>query len=175
MSYIMNHPGRFITGLTTVLAAAGVAVGSGATFTASSANPTNTFTAGTLTQSNSKNGTAIVTGTNMKPGDVKSGEVTIKNTGSLAGDFTLTESDRSNAFTAGKLKLKIVKKSAPTVALYEGDFGAVTPNPIVLEKFDPAEENTYVFTVTLDATAGNVDQGKSATATYTWDATQSPD
>lgn len=71
---------RTLTALATVVAAVGVAIGSGATFTAQSANPANTLTSGTLTMSNTKAGVAIVSGVNAKPGDVNTGQVTIKNT-----------------------------------------------------------------------------------------------
>jgi hypothetical protein len=106
---LARSPRRTIAGLATVLAALGVAVGSGATFNAQTANPSNTFTAGTLTHTNSKNGVAIVTGSNLKPGDVRTGETTITNTGSLAGTFQLSEVGDTNGFTTGKLHLKIVE------------------------------------------------------------------
>ena len=93
-----DRPAAPIAGLATVLAALGVAVGSGATFSAQTANPSNKFTAGTLTHTNSKNGVAIVTGSNLKPGDVRTGETTITNTGSLAGTFQLSEVGDTNGF-----------------------------------------------------------------------------
>ena len=60
---------------------------------------------------NAKAGAAILTASNMKPGDPASkGTVDIKNTGSLAGAFTLTrgtvvDSDGSNPMSA---KLNVV-------------------------------------------------------------------
>jgi len=165
---------RIIAGLATALAATGVAVGSGATFTSQTANPANTFTSGTLTQTNSKAGASILTGSNMKPGDVKTGEVTIKNTGSIAGDFKLSEKNAANAFNAGSLKLKIedVSTATPT-QVYSGDLGGVAGAGIALGSYAAGEQHTYKFTVTLDQNAPNTDQGKSATADYQWDAVQS--
>ena len=64
---MLSHK-RAIVGLATILAATAVAVGSGATFTSETANAESSFVSGTLTQSNSKDGVAIVTGANMKPG-----------------------------------------------------------------------------------------------------------
>ena len=63
------NPRRALAALATVLVAVGVTVASGASFTAQTANPSNTFTAGTLTMTNSKAGAAILTASNMKPGD----------------------------------------------------------------------------------------------------------
>src|SRR3954462_3087317 len=86
----IRHPRRTIAALATGLAAAGVAVGSGADFSSQSANPANTFTAGTLTTDNSRANAAIFTPENMKPGaPAQTGTVDIANTGSLAGVFSL--------------------------------------------------------------------------------------
>ena len=163
---------RIVAGLATALAAVGVAAGSGATFTAQSANPSNTFTSGTLTMANSKSGASIVTGSNMKPGDVKSGEVTITNTGSIAGKFTLSEKNAASGFGAGSLDLRIVDTTAGDKVVFDGEVGKLTAGGIALGTFQPEEAHTYRFTVTLDQTAPNADQGKSATADYQWDAVQ---
>ena len=51
-----SSPRALLLGLGTIGLAAAVTVGSGADFTSSTANPSNVFTAGTLSHSNSKNG-----------------------------------------------------------------------------------------------------------------------
>src|SRR3954453_2791204 len=82
---------RTLATLALGLLAVATAVGSGADFTARTANPSNTFSAGTLSMENSKDGTAILNADNLKPGgDPKTGGVDIKNTGSIDGAFTLT-------------------------------------------------------------------------------------
>ena len=48
--------------------AASAVVGSGAVFTSTSANPANVFTAGNLHHTNSRDGSAILTASSMKPG-----------------------------------------------------------------------------------------------------------
>ena len=68
---LLIHPKRTLGVLALVLIAVGIAVGSGANFSASSANPSNTFTAGTLTMSNSNDAAAILTASNWKPGDTR--------------------------------------------------------------------------------------------------------
>jgi hypothetical protein len=167
---LATSPLKTIAALATVLAAAGVAVGSGATFTAQSASPTNSFTSGTLLQSNSKgDGVTIVTGSNLKPGDVRTGQTTITNTGTLAGTFTLSEVNDSNAFRAGVLDLVIDQVSGGvTTNVYTGDLGGV--GSVDLGSFAPNEARTYKYSVTLDAAASNnTDQGKTATADYVFD------
>ena len=62
------NPRRSLAALATVLVAVGITGASGANFNASSANPTNVFTAGTLTMSNSKANAAILTASNLRPG-----------------------------------------------------------------------------------------------------------
>src|SRR3712207_5743215 len=85
-----RQPRRTVAALATVLAAAGVAVGSGADFTSRSANPANTFSAGTLAIDDSRDGAAIFTPSNMKPGGApQTGTVDIQNRGTIAAAFTL--------------------------------------------------------------------------------------
>jgi hypothetical protein len=86
-----------------VLAAAALAASS-ASFTATSANPGNMFTSGTLTMSNSHPGVAILNASLMVPGDTTlPGTVTITNTGDVDGRFYLTIKKSADA---GKTELK---------------------------------------------------------------------
>ena len=171
MRFLLNNPRRALAALFTALAATAVAVGSGADFSSHSANPANTFSSGTLVQSNSKSGVAIVTGSNLKPGDVRSGEVTITNTGSLAGTFRLTETNAANGFGAGDITLKIDDVSGKTpVNVYSGDIGKVAAGGIGLGSYAVGEARTYRFTATFAQGSPNSDQGKVATADYEWDA-----
>ena len=169
---LRSNPRRSLATLVTVLAAGGVAVGSGADFTASTANAGNAITSGTLTQSSSRGSAAVVTGANLKPGDSTTGTVTITNTGSLAGTFTLSELAASTAFQAGSLSLKVedVTTAASPVTVYSGEFQSAGTK--ALGSFAAGAARTYKFTVTLAQSAGNADQGKAASATFQWDATQ---
>jgi len=172
MRFLTRNPRRSVLALITALAATAAAVGSGADFSSHSANPANTFSSGTLVQSNSKNGVAIVTGSNLKPGDVRSGEVTITNTGSLAGTFKLSESSASNGFGAGDMSLKVEDVTGPKTAdVYSGDIGKVPSAGINLGSYAAGEARTYRFTATFAEGSPNSDQGKVARADYEWDAT----
>jgi hypothetical protein len=161
---------KVLVPLATLLAAGAVAVGSGATFTAQSANAASTVTSGTLLHSNSKAGAQIFGLSNLKPGDVVNGSVVIQNTGTLPGTFTLRETASSNGFGAGMLTLTI-KDGATT--LYDGNFGDLADDAqVALGEFAAGASKTYTFTVALDAAATDSEQGKRATAEYQWVATQ---
>ena len=182
LSYVARRPGRALLGLAALVAATAVAVGSGASFTASSANPSNTFAAGTLSILNSKEGLAVLTASNMKPGDSATGTVDVQNSGSLSGAFTLSrsnivDSDGTNPLSA---KLNLVVKDC-------GDFSSGTPTcdagdpqaysgtiaamgSVALGTFAAAEKHRYEFAVTFDSSAGNAYQGDSSSVQFDWNA-----
>jgi spore coat-associated protein N len=182
---LASNPRRTLGVLAAVLLATAIAIGSGATFTAQSSNPNNSFATGTLTMSNSLANAAILTASNMKPGDSATGTLDIQNTGSLSGTYSLsrsalTDSDNSNPLSA---KLDLVVKDC-------GDFSSGTPtcdagDPVKytgtlaamssaasLGTFAANEKHRYQFTVTLNSGAGSVYEGATSTATFQWDATQ---
>jgi len=168
---------KILVPLATVLAASAVAVGSGATFTSQTGNTVSAVTSGTLTQSNSKDGKAIFTLTNMKPGDTLTGSLTLTNTGSLPATFSLTETSSTNGFgslgtpAVNDLSLMISEPSGAPV--YSGDFGGLADGvKNTLGVWQPNEAHTYVFTVKLSQDAPNADQGKTASASYAWDSVQ---
>src|ERR1700734_2888742 len=83
-------PRKVLLAFGALLVVAAVAVGSGANFNSTSANPSNVFTAGTISSSNSKASAAILTASNIVPGNTATGTVDIKNTGSASGTFPLS-------------------------------------------------------------------------------------
>lgn len=167
---------RTLGALTAALIASGVAIGSGANFSTSTQNPGNSFTAGTLEQTNSKDGLKILPGLgNMKPGDSQTDTVTITNDGSLAGTFTLTQVTPSNGFenlTGGDnvldLKIEDVTDTAAPATVYDGDFHEAATQ--ALGSFAAAEDRTYKFTVSLASAATNASQGAVAGSTFKWDS-----
>jgi spore coat-associated protein N len=159
--------------LATVVLASAFLVGSGAVFTSSSANPSNVFTAGTFTQTNSKDGAAIATFANMKPGDVATGSVTIQNTGSLAGDFILSMVKTGDtAGTGGGHLYDVLQLTVMdgTNEVYVGALNAFTTRAAVL--YAAGASHTYDFTVTFPSASGNTYQASSATVEFDWNATQ---
>jgi hypothetical protein len=183
---LARRPKRTLAALATVLVAVGVTVASGADFTAASANPSNTFSAGTLSISNSKDNAAILTASNMRPGDpATTGTVAIANTGSLSGVFSLSrqapvDSDGTNPLS-GKLNVTIVDCGlysggvAPTcgdgddVSVYSGTLAGMTGSK-ALGTYQAADKHLYKFSVALDSSAGNAYQGGSSSVEFDWNA-----
>ena len=179
-------PRKVLLAFGALLVVAAVAVGSGANFNSTSANPSNVFTAGTISSSNSKASAAILTATNIVPGNTATGTVDIKNTGTASGTFTLTHTAPvDNPVSPGlskKLTLTIVDHGDPTcvtscpadVTLYSGTIFA-EPSTIALGTFAPNAQHSYVFTMTFPDSglngADNVYQGASTTVAYNWFST----
>jgi len=180
LSALAAHPRRTVGALAVVLAAVGITVGSGADFTAKSANPANTFTAGTLSIGNSNPSSAILSATNLKPGYVKTGTVDIENTGSVPGTFKLATSNVvDTASLLGQLDLKVEDcglysgTTAPscstgTSVVYNGKANAIPST--ALGSFAANAKHRYQFSVTMPTTIANTFQGKTASVEFDWDA-----
>ncbi len=176
------RPKRTLGVLAGVLAAAGIAIGSGAAFTATAANPNNTFTAGTLSITNTPS-TALFTASNLKPGDVSTGQVDIENSGSLAGAFTLSRTALTNSDATYPMSAKLnvlvedcgdFSSGTPTCVagdpdIYSGTLDAMSGS-YALGNYAAADKHRYKFTVTFDSSADNNYQGDNSTATFRWDA-----
>jgi spore coat-associated protein N len=177
-------PRKVLAGLFAVLAAASIAVGSGANFNSASANPSNVFSGGTLAQSNSKTGAAILTASGLKPGGTATGTVDIANTGSVTGAFTLTKSAAVDTPTgttlSTKLTVVITDQGDPTctvscpapATVYSGTLAGM--GPITLGNFAANAKHRYQFVVTFpdSGTQGgdNAYQGASTTVDYSFTA-----
>ncbi|MEX5271592.1 TasA family protein [Kocuria sabuli] len=163
---------RVLVPLAGLAAAAALAVGSGADFTSNSVNSANAYTTGTLTQANSKANSAIFALDNLKPGDTLNGTVTITNSGSLPATFKLSETATNGFTTKSNLKLTITEAGSAT-PVWSGTFGDLTTaGPKDLGTWEAGAAKTFVFSVTLAQSADNTEQGKTATATYSWNAVQ---
>jgi hypothetical protein len=190
LRFLAANPRLALGALLTLLLAAGAVVGSGADFTASSANPANTFSAGTLSISHSKEGSAVLTASGLRPGGAAAnGTVDIQNSGDMSGVFTLSrtapaDSDGTNPLS-GKLNLTVVdcgawSGGAPAcgdgddVTKYSGGTIAQmgTAGHLVggLGTYAGSEKHRYQFTVQLDGTAGNAYQGDTSSVEFDWNA-----
>jgi hypothetical protein len=183
------NPRLALGALLTLLLAAAAVVGSGADFTASSANPANTFAAGTLTISNSKEGAAVLSASGLRPGNSATGTVDIENTGDLSGVFTLSrtapvDSDSANPLS-GKLNLTVIDcgtfaGGTPTcgdgndVTVYNGgtiaQMGTVGHTANSLGTYQANDKHRYQFTIQLDNSAGNAYQGDTSSVEFDWAA-----
>ncbi|HEX8086107.1 MAG TPA: TasA family protein [Solirubrobacteraceae bacterium] len=193
IAFLIKQPKRALGALAVLVAATGVVVGSGANFSASTANPTNTFSAGTLSMSNSKNGAAILSASGLKPGDTPTtGTVDIQNTGSLAGNFSVSRTSLTNTDATNPLsgKLNLVIKDCgewPDPSTVEpcgdGDDTTVYGSPaatvaamtsaVSLGNYSANEKHRYEFSVQLDSSATDAYQNGQSTVEFTWNAVQS--
>ena len=180
-SLTRSSPRKLVASMGMLLAATAVAVGSGADFNSTSANPSNVLSAGNLDQSNSKAGAAVLTVSLLKPGATSSGTVDIKNTGDIAGTFTLAKSNlvdtpTSPAFSS-KLTLKIEDMGDPActvscpdpVEKYSGTVADM--GTIALGSFAADEAHQYKFTVTFPngtPATDNPYKGASTSVQYDW-------
>jgi hypothetical protein len=192
MQVIAARPRRTVAALATALAAAGVAIGSGADFTSRSANPSNTFTAGTLTSDNSRDGAALFSPSNLKPGGApQTGTVDIANDGSIGAAYTLTRDQLTSTDTgesnpapfATQIDLVVTDcgafdgESAPSCGdadddrVFDGTLAAMNA-AVPLGDYSAGEKHRYVFAASLDLGAGNEYQGDGSSARFVWDAVQ---
>jgi spore coat-associated protein N len=182
LHFVARHPMRMLGAFSALIAAVAVAVGSSASFTASSANPSNTFATGTLSILNSKEGLAVLTASGMKPGDSATGTVDVQNTGSLSGAFSLSrsnivDSDGANPLSA---KLNLVVKDCGDFSLgtptcdagdpqkYSGTIAAM--GTTALGTFAANEQHRYQVAVTFDSSADDAYPGDNSSVQFDWDA-----
>lgn len=177
-------PRKVMVGFAGVLAATGIAVGSGANFNSASANPSNVFSAGTISQTNSKAGQAVLTASGLKPGASATGSVDIKNTGSVSGAFTLSQSNLTNtpASPALSSKLTIVitdqgdpsctVSCPPASTVYNGTIGGMGATS--LGTFPSGATHRYQMVVTFPDGgtngADNTYQGSQTSVDYAFTA-----
>ena len=184
LSVLVNRPRRTLAALATVLVAVGITAASGADFTATSANADTTFATGTLTIENSKEAQAIFASTaDMRPGDpARTGQVDIKNAGSLSGAFKLVRGTVTDSNATYKLstKLNLVVKDcgdfssgAPSCAggtpVYTGTIAAMNSD-VALGTLAGGEQHRYEFSVTVDSSADNNYQGRNSVVPFSWTA-----
>jgi hypothetical protein len=136
--------------LAVLVLTAAVVIGSGASFTASSANPDNLFTAGSLSITNSKDVDnvhhLVISANGMKPGDHPSGAVTIGNGGSLSGTFTLNSTTTGDAAFAHYLQLVVLEDGNQ---IYSGPLDGMTTAIPLTDGTAWSSGATHVYTITV--------------------------
>jgi hypothetical protein len=174
-----NSPAKLLSGLVALTVASGLAIASGANFNSASANPTNVFSAGTLSQSNSAANQAILSAA-LLPGGSTTGTVDIANTGNAGAAFVLTRTAIVNTpasppFSA-KLTVQVQDLGDPAcvsacpaaTTLYSGALGAMTAN-IALGTFAPGVRHRYRFTVAFPNAADDNDYlGAATSVDFSW-------
>lgn len=161
-------------------------------FSATTSNPTNNWTSGTVALADNDANTALFTATNLKPGSTDAKCINVTSSGSLASAVKLygTSYATTNAL-ADVIALKVEEGTGATNAacagftgastLYDGtvkDFaGAKTSFATGVSSWAPtgtaSETKSYRVTYTLSATAPNTAQGGTASLGFTWEAQNS--
>jgi|1186.fasta_scaffold88351_2 spore coat-associated protein N len=174
-------PQKMVGVLFALLLAAMMAVGSGANFNSTSANPGNVVTAGNLSHINGKDGQFLLTASKLKPGESQSGTVTMKNDGDIDGVFSVARTitqDTTGALTpsnpfAAHLNLKIEDTTTGGAALYD-DLLSTMSGPKGAVVIAPGATHTFKFTVTFnDGGANGADNAFKAAqvkTTFNWEA-----
>jgi hypothetical protein len=182
------NPRRGLAALATVLVAVGVTGASGANFNAATANPANTFAAGTLSMSNDKENVAILEADDLRPGGpAQTGEVVIENTGSLDdAPFTLAKGTVVDSHSTYKmselLDLTVTDCGADLDCATAGDndekysgtladMGTAGHAIEALGDYDSGDQHKYEFSVSLQSSADDNYQGQDAEAEFLWTAT----
>jgi spore coat-associated protein N len=166
-------PQKMVGVLFALLLAAMMAVGSGANFNSTSANPGNVVTAGDLQHTNDG---ALLDVSLIKPGETRdAGSVTIENTGDIDGVFTVASDVVSDSTApadpfADKLELTITDSGGTVV--YDGVLGAM--GAAAAGTIAPGATETYDFEVTFPDGglngADNAYKGASVEVDYEWEA-----
>ncbi|GAB2643010.1 hypothetical protein GCM10027270_34110 [Nocardioides ginkgobilobae] len=160
---------KILVPLATLTVAGAVAVGSGASFTSTTASTTS-VSSGIVSHSNDVTSLDI---TNIKDGDTITGSVTVTNTGTLQSDLTLQATAADGGFVNPDLNLQLVSGGT---TLYNGPFQDVETAGVLdvatLAVDGAGESATVQFIVTLDELTDNSNENKTASASFTWVSTQ---
>jgi spore coat-associated protein N len=177
MRYLRSLPAKrvAVTAAAVAVVSFAAAGGTWANFTATPVTiSSNAFATGTLAMSRSGSG-AIFSASNMVVDQEATGSVTITNTGSLAGEYSLSGS--AAGALSDSLQLVIYKDDDGVAGskIYEGTLGAFASVDLGVFAAD-GDAHTFYFHVKLPSTGtdegDNAFQGQSASASFTWSAAQ---
>jgi len=161
-------------------------------FSATTSNPTNNWSAGTVVLSDDDNNTAMFSATNLKPGSTGTKCIAVTSTGSLASAVKLygTTPATTNGLSSS-INLTIVQGTGGGFgsctgftalgtgsSVYSGTLAAFGSSAISyatgLGAWAPtgtgSETRVFQFTYTLDPAAPNSVQGGTASIGFTWEA-----
>jgi hypothetical protein len=126
---------------------------------------------GTLSLSNSKDGAAVLTASNLAPGQSAGGVVVLANTGTLSGALDLSQTDLTDTLGAsgGQLSQALhltVRDVVSNAVVYDGPLSGLTKTD--LGTMAPGETRSYSFTASLPSSADNSYAAASVNAKYVW-------
>ena len=116
-------------------------------FTASETSKASTFTAGTASLTVTTTD-PLMDASGMKTGSVRSGEVTVTNTGSRAIVSVEAQGTGAEPLLASTLRLKITPANDPGDVRYNGSLAAAA-SPVSLGTYDTDVSTSWAFTLSL--------------------------
>lgn len=137
---------------------------------------------GGLSLTNSRNGTFVVTASNIKPGAQASGSVQITNTGAPStvtlSETGITSGGRGTGNLAADLLLMVTDTTTSTV-LFSGAFNGLPATALCgatkhgqCASWAKGEAHTVTVSVRFPNSSNNSYQATSASATFVWTATK---
>jgi hypothetical protein len=137
---------------------------------------------GTLSLSNSLDGSALLQVANMAPGDTAGGVVALANTGTLGGALDLSQADLTDSLGPGGGQLSLalqltVRDAVSGDVVYSGPLAGLNRRP--LGGMAPGERRTYSFNVSMPDTGAppsplggdNAFAGAAVGVRYRWELT----
>jgi hypothetical protein len=133
-----------------------------------------TAATGTVKLVNSRDGGAIVSASEMKPGHSVTGTLTLRNSGDSTAALTLSKSDLEDTLgrAGGRLSDALFVQIDDLTAgrtVYDGSLGAMAP--VALTPIAAGASHDFRFTVTMPAIRGNAYQLAATSVRYDWAAT----
>lgn len=141
---------RLLLGVGSVLVAAALAAGSGASFQSGSANTGNIIKAGVVSVTNASAGLAVLTVANLAPGKSASGTVEITNSGDLPAAIVVKGSNLVDAPASPALSALLgltVDETTTGTTLYTGTLAGFAQADA--GSFAVGAKRTFRFTVTM--------------------------
>jgi hypothetical protein len=136
---------------------------------------------GTFSHSNSRDGSAILTASGMRPGDSSTGTVTITNTGEVSGSLRLSGSMPLDTPGPGggklserlQLEVEEISLAAAPTKIYAGTLDGLSSR--ALGELGAGRARSFRFTVSWPAVVGDdAHQGSSTSVEYSWHADEAP-
>jgi spore coat-associated protein N len=145
---------------------------SGANLATQTSSPVLTAS-GILTMANPNAGAAILSASGMKPGQTRSGTLSISNDGTVGGSYQLSASGLvdtpSSPSLSSTLNLSVDDITGATTNLYSGTLAGFSQAS--LGSFTAGQSRTYRFTLSWPSSSTNPGlQGAQTSVTFNWKA-----
>ena len=139
------------------------------------ATPLPVAASGVFSTWNSHGGLPVLTAPDMRPGDEAEGEVRVKNTGEVNGQFTLLKNalvDPGARSSWLKLRVDYISSAGSSVPVYEGSLAVMPAATRLAGEFAPNEQRRYRFVVEFNppSAPGGVLPTATTSVAFAWGA-----